>query len=171
MARTALNSDDVKIEQKAPIIQAAALDIGAEEPARDGEVVRADPAVMKQTASDLAFMEEPVMIVLQPSNEKNAPTHYPVWVNGKGAEVFQRGRWETITYLPVGQPLTTKRKYVAVLAGAKFDNIETHHDQPGAEIINNRIVRRTSAVTSFSVLEDKNPKGGAWLAELIRRNF
>ncbi|MGC8536711.1 MAG: hypothetical protein ACP5QR_14460 [Rhizomicrobium sp.] len=167
MPRTALNSDDIKIEQKSNVM----LDLDADTE-NSPEIVRADPKTMKDLAADLEFMEEPITIVLNPSSEKNAPTMHPFWVNGKGAEVLMNGKWIPMTYLPVGRPLITKRKYVGVMASAKFDSIETHHDEPGTkEVLNNWASRRTSAVTGFSVLEDKNPKGGAWLSELLRRNF
>lgn len=166
MPREKLHTSDIKIEQKGPIVDQLLAD-------RAPEIVRADPSVMKEVAANLAFMDEPMEIRLEPSAEKNAPPSYPVWVNGVGAECLMAdGKWRSITYLPVGVQLITKRKYVAVLVTAKYDAVTTEHDEPGAhEYVQNRINRQTSASVAFSVIEDKNPKGGAWLTELRRRNF
>lgn len=167
MPRQELHSDAVKIDQKPPIGGDAALKD------RAPELVRVDASVLGDTdrLAELAFNEEPVTIRLEPSSDKNAAGSFPIWVDGKGAEVFQSGRWMEITYLPVGRVLTTKRKYVAVLASAKIDSVSTEIKDEKEERPDNRIVRFTSAIHSFSIIEDKNPRGAAWMAELRRRNF
>lgn len=162
MGRSELHSSEVKIEQKAPITN---------QDQYDGDIILADKPMNKEWNDELAFNEEPVTIRIEPSAEKHAAGAHPVWVNGKGAEVFQNGRWDEIGYLPVGRVLTIKRKYVAVLAGAKFDRINTEVIDPDGERPNNAIRRFTSSTVAFSVLEDVNPKGRAWLTELIRRNM
>ena len=165
MPRMPLHTDDIKIEQKVPLV-------GDFDSEREPEIVRAEPESANAYADELSFMDEPVTIRLEPSASENAPPKYPIWVNGKGAEVFINDRWQEVTYLPVGQVLITKRKYVGVLATAKSDSVRTSHDAPGmAEFINNRTDRRTTAVASFSIIEDRNPRGAAWLTELRRRNF
>jgi hypothetical protein len=164
MGRQAIHTADIKIEQKDDVADTALAD-------RAPEIVRAEQLPKDDYLDELKFNEEPVMIRLEPSSEKNAATSIPIWVDGKGAEVWMNNRWCEITYLPVGQQLITKRKYVAVLACAKLDTLETKHDEPGAEVIGNRVTRRTSGVMMFSVLEDKNPRGASWLTELRRRNF
>ena len=164
MPRHALHSEDIKIEQK-PVISD---DPGERKP----DVVLVEDVLNKDYVDELAFNEEPVQIRLEPSAEKNAPTSYPFWVNGKGCEVMIGGRWREMIYIPVGQVLTVKRKYLAVMATAKFDSVETVHGEAGqSENIPNNVSRKTSGVTAFSVIEDKNPRGAAWLSELRRRNF
>ena len=167
MSRTAikeLHTDDIKIDQK-PAISGNPAD-------RESEIINVDQIPNKDYLNELAFNDEPVTIRLEPSAEKNAPTAYLVAVNGKGCEVFQTGRWREILYMPVGVVLITKRKYVAVLAGAKFDSVQTDVGEAGSsEIVRNNINRFTSAVTAFSIIEDKNPQGAAWLTELRRRNM
>lgn len=163
MARAPLNTADVKIEQAPPI----------ENPQdRLNQIVAGDETILedKDHAERLAMGEDAVTIMINPSNEENAPTSYPVWVNGKGGEVFLNGQWLPMTYLPVGVELITKRKYVEVLARAKTDNIRTVHDSANVERPRNTVQRTTSAVANFTVLEDKNPRGPAWFAELRRRN-
>ncbi len=163
MPRQALHSDDIKIEQKPDI---------SDDPAKyTGDIVKAERMLDKDMLEELAFNEEPVTIRLEPTAEKNAPTSFPVWVNGKGCEVFQNGRWYEIAYIPVGQVVITKRKYVEVIIRAKIDTLMTEVSEPESENPNNRIKRFTSAVHSFSIIEDKNPAGVAWLTELRRRNF
>lgn len=162
MGRGALHSDTVKIDQKPPVIDPAKY---------DGDIVIADKPLNKDYLDELAFQEEAVKIILNPSAEKNAPTAFPVWVNGKGAEVFQNGQWQEIGYLPVGRPLTIKRKYLEVIIRAKLDAVTTQHEDATVAQPNNRINRATSSVHSYSILEDKNPKGQAWAQEMMRRNM
>lgn len=163
MARAPLNTADVKIEQAAPIETAED---------RINQIVAGDESILedKEFAERIEMGNDPVTIMINPSNEENAPQSYPVWVNGKGAEVFMNGQWLPVTYLPVGVELITKRKYVEVLARAKTDNIKTVHDSANVERPRNVVQRTTSAVANFTLLEDKNPKGPAWFAELRRRN-
>lgn len=163
MGREPLHSDTIKIDQKPPIVTA--------KDRNKGNIVEVDGDLNQDYADELAFQEEPVKIILNPSAEKNAPTAFPVWVNGKGAEVFQNGKWDEIGYLPVGRPLIIKRKYVEVIIRAKLDTVTTAHDDSNAERPVNRVNRATSSVHSYSILEDKSPRGRAWLAEMVRRNM
>lgn len=158
-----LSTADVKIEQPRQIEEAAD---------RLNQVVAGDESILEDTvqAERLAMGEDPVLIEITPSSEENAPTSYPAWVNGKGAEVFLNGQWLPVTYLPVGVAITVKRKYVEVLARAKTDHIKTVHDEANVALPRNTIQRTTSAVANFTVLEDPNPRGPAWLAEIRRRN-
>ena len=162
MARTELHSDTLKIDQNPSI-----LDLDQ----YDGDVVLVDDLGAKSYAEELAFMAEPVRIRIEPSAEKNASAVFPVWVNGKGAEVHQNGRWLEIGYLPVGQVITVRRSVLEVIIRAKTDTIHTRIQHMDAERPENVIDRYTSPVHSFSIVEDRNPRGAAWVAELRRRNF
>ena len=79
------------------------------------------------------------------------------------------GRWVPVGYLPVGTAITVKRKYVAVLAGAKRDTINTNVIERDNEDPQNHVERFTSAAALFSVIRDDNPRGSDWLIELHRR--
>lgn len=114
----------------------------------------------------LAFAEEPVTIRVERSAEKFAPNSVDCWCNGIGAEVFMNGRWMQLGYLPVGHAVTTKRKYVEILARSKHDSIQTKVEQM-ADTEQNTIDRHTSMRTPFSVLKDANPEGHAWLTRLL----
>ena len=167
--RAALHSDDLPIEQLGPVTDAAD---------RDGDIIlvdkdlKADPDYI----AELAFMDEPVTIMLHPSSQENAPQHYPFWCNGRGAEVFQAGQWMTVTYLPVGQPLIIRRKILEIIARNKITTVRSGHldaerDGVLSESRFNRLDRSTVAVCAFDLIEDRNPKGRAWLMEQRRRNF
>jgi hypothetical protein len=163
MARQELHSDQFKTEQRPPI----PIDPNS----YDGDIVMVDNLGDKDYAAELAFMEEPVKIRLEPSAEKNASGAHPFWVNGKAAEVFQNGRWDEIGYLPVGVVLTVKRKVLEVIIRAKTDTVQTKVQEFNGELPNNLMTRFTSPQHSFSIIEDRNPRGPAWVAELRRRNF
>lgn len=161
--RREIHTSDVKIDQKAPL-----LNDGSD---RAPEIVVADKMPNTEYADELAFNEEPVTIRIAPSTEKNAARHIYCAVNGTGCEVMVNGQWKQMPYVPVAQVLTVKRKYVEVLIRAKKDEITTEHQDVGSEYIDNRVNRSTSAVAALSIIEDKNPRGGAWATELMRRNF
>jgi len=164
MSRRELNSEDTKIDQREMPDTAAERD--------EGDVVLVDTSLANRDYYDeLAFNEEPVTIRLQPSSDANAIARFMVMVNGKGAEVFKNDRWYEITWLPVGEVITIKRKYLEVIARTKIDSIRTPSMEALGEHPDNRPTRNTTSVHSFSVLQDKNPRGADWLTDLLRRNF
>jgi hypothetical protein len=163
MARQELHSDQLpKTEQMPPI---------ADPSAYDGDVVIGEKIGNADYLDELAFMEEPVTIRIEPSSDKNAAGAFPVWCNGRGSEILLNGQWRECTYLPVGQVLTVKRKYLEIIVRAKIDTIHTKILEVESERPNNSINRYTSPTTSFSILEDRNPRGPAWVSELRRRNL
>lgn len=173
MPRAPLDSRSISIEQK-PDVPLPLTDPGGNPVPieREPEIVTSDKPFTKAYYDELAFNEEWVKIRLEPTAEKNASTHFPIWVNGKGCEVLQpNGRIDEIAYIPVGLPVTIKRKYVEVIVRAKLDTIQTKVLDETSENPHNIVNRFTSAVHSFSILEDKNPLGIEWLTELRRRNF
>lgn len=138
---------------------------------RGGKIVKAEGPLNKDYLDELAFNEEPVTIRLEPSTDKNASMWFPVWVNGKGAEVLINDRWIEFGHLPVGVVLVIKRKYVESILRAKVDVVSTEVIERNGENPQNKVKRFTSSVHSFSVLRDKNPLGVAWLEEVRRRNM
>lgn len=152
------HTSDFKLAQKASIEN---LD------EYEGDVLVAPEQLQKDYQSALAFNEQPVTIRIEPSSEKFAPRAIDVTCNGTGAEVWMNGRWVQARVLPVGMPVTTKRKYVEILARSKTDTINTRHDTADAEHPRNFIDRYTSSRAPFSVLEDKDPRGAAWLSGLV----
>lgn len=137
-------------------------------PRESESIIGIDENLDQDDLAALAFMEEPITIVIQKSSEKFAPNVVDCWVNGRGAEIFDEGlgKWMVCGWLPVGKPVTTRRKYVEVLARAKPETIETevrkYEDRE-----DNIAHRNVSTKYPFSVLQDKNPKGYAWLTKVI----
>jgi hypothetical protein len=108
-------------------------------------------------AAQLAFMEEPVTILLHRGREKNAPTHEMVGVNGQ------------IMWIPVDTPTRIPRKFVENLARAQPVNVNTRSgESQGDDLAFNLTERHLSSLVSFSVLEDKNPRGREWLTRVMR---
>ena len=162
MAREQLHRESIKVEQHPPIVEPSDY---------DGDIIIGEKIIDTSYADELAFMEEPVTIRLEPSSDRNAVGAFPVWVNGKGAEVFQVGQWREIGYLPVGQVITVRRKVLEVVIRAKVDTIHTEIKEKDSDRPQNVIQRFTSPVHSFSIIEDRNPRGPAWVTELRRRNL
>ena len=136
----------------------------------DGDIVQVERTHQQDYLDELAFMQEPVTIRIEPSADRNAARTYPVWVNGKRAEVLWNGRWMEVGYLPVGEMLTVRRSTVEVILRAKVTSIQTEFNATDERPVN-RIVPTTTPVHSFSIIEDPNPKGPAWASELRRRNL
>lgn len=152
-----------------PVGQAPRITLGADDEIDHEQViVPIDSPLGSDQMQNLAFAEEPVTIRIERSNEKHAPIVVDCWVNGKGAEVFVNGKWTEFGCLPVGIPVTTKRKYVEILARSKIDNVTTNtgtiHDANPV----NHIDRATSSKVPFSMIQDRNPLGVEWLTRLLQ---
>lgn len=157
--RKEVHTDDMPIDQRQSVDTTDDID--------HENIVLASDHLTTDYAKLLAFMEEPVTIRIEKSSEKHAPTVVDCWVNGRGAEVLINGQWISLGYLPVAREVTTKRKYIEVLARSKVDNITTEVEQtPDSE--RNLVNIGTSSKAPFSVLEDRNPAGRAWLTGLMR---
>lgn len=152
-----------------PIGQKADIDLNDE--IQHGEsLIEAAPDITKdeEYQAALAFMEEPITVRIEENSRSDFPeTHVPCAVNGKGAEVWMNGQWVAMTWLPVNVPLTTKRKYVEVLARAKSDSIRTKHDDATVDRPQNKVERRSSSNYPLSIIEDRNPKGHEWLSRIM----
>jgi hypothetical protein len=151
------------IEQKPPIVDSSQY---------EGDIVTGEKIGGNTDYLDeLKFMEEQVTIRIEPSSDRNAAGAMPIWCNGKPAEVYQNGRWDEIGYLPVGRVLIVRRKVLEIIIRAKVDTVQTQIIGQDSERPNNVVSRFTSPVHSFSIIEDRNPRGAAWVQELRRRNL
>lgn len=123
----------------------------------------------KDYAEALAFAEEPVTIQIMPGHEKFAQKFQQAWVNGKRAELWLHGQWIEPKGVPVGVPITTKRKYVEVFARSVVDTIRTDviHPENPEEDVQNRVLHNVSANIVFMILEDRSPKAHAWRRSLL----
>ena len=110
----------------------------------------------KSYAEQLAFLEEPVeVMVAEPQDEKESNL----------VQLFVQGRSQMI--IP-GQPIIIKRKYLEVLARAKqirYKPVVKINDLTGAPI--NMMIPRLVLRYNFSVIQDKNPKGAEWLRRIL----
>lgn len=126
-----------------------------------------DKPITQDYAKQLAFAEEPVTIILHPSGEEFAPMFRECWVNGVGAELLINGKWVASGSLPVGTPVTTKRKYVEVFARSKHNTVRTVVAQY-ADREMNEIQRTAVQAIPFSVVKDASPMAEDWLQRLVR---
>lgn len=129
------------------------------------DILVADPELLKQRAKtdyldELAFNEEFMTIYLYRGSEEFAPDAHQFWVNGKGVTV------------PVEQKVMIRRKYVEIMARSQPFKIKTTVIKPAAgnenDGVKNLWQRYKSDQFPFTVIQDKNPLGAAWL-EGIRR--
>lgn len=137
--------------------------ITAEPGERDPEVIVATDAVFTGGyAAELAFMEEPVRILLHRGREKFAPPMYDFSIDGRAI------------WIRVDTPTTIKRKYLEVIARSQPFEVETDvntNEHMGEQaVVQNLIKRHQSARYPFTVIEDKNPRGAAWLAKVMRES-
>lgn len=109
-----------------------------------------DGGLDTEYADALAFMEEPVEIMVQEVADPFAED--PVMVGNNGQlEIFKRG-----------VPKVTKRKFVDCLIAKSFMVSTPEVQTPNGE--RTRTVKVTSALKfPFQIIQDKNPKGVEWL--------
>ena len=96
------------------------------------------------------FMNEKVTVRLQDTTDDNAPTHIILSVNGTTQPLFR------------GVLTEVKRKYVEVLARCKESKYTQRVANP-YEPDRIEMVTRTALAYPFELIDDKNPKGRAWL--------
>lgn len=121
-----------------------------------GEIERPDDEVVpvfgdtKSYEDELAFMEEMVEVIVHKGQNKTDELIVPLGCNGVN-QMVRRGEWTRI-----------KRKYVAILAQARTETIETveYVNQEGARDI--RIDRQLVHKYPFQTRND-SARGNAWL--------
>lgn len=164
MARKELHSEGVPIDQP-PILTMPDIDQAFE---MDRTVVRPNEEQLhKEYLDALAFNREPITIRIEPSMEENPPLFIECWVNGVGCEIFRDGKWQVVGAFPVGVEVVTRRMYVEALARSKKISVRTVVRNQTSERPDNIIQRSVNQRAAFSVIEDKNPKGAAWLRSVV----
>lgn len=107
-------------------------------------------------ARELAFMEEYIDILVAESTNPNDQPLVPLWVNG-------RPQW-----LMRGEVTRVKRYYADRLGRARNEDVKvTVAKNADGEVVN-RTFKPTALAFPFSVVEDRNPLGKAWLASLMK---
>jgi len=110
---------------------------------------------LSEKAAKLAFLEEKVEVMVHESADPNAEPIVETWVNGV-AQRFIRGQTQTV-----------RRKYVEVLARAKNTGIKTNEVMDHNGDRTTAIVKHTALKYPFSVIRDENPRGAAWLKQVM----
>lgn len=165
MAKKEIHSESVKIEQP-DSIELPDID---EEFEPDSLVVKArEKQFFKEQAERIKFSMEPVTIHIHPQSGEFAPKVVDCWVNGKGAEMFQDGRWVEYGALPVGRNIVTRRCYVEVLASSKRTSVRTRVDKSNPDEVKNHVDQTTSLNAAFSIMHDGNARlGPEWARRIL----
>lgn len=135
-----------------------------------GELILLDGIeVDEDYLKELAFNEEWLTILINPSTHKNAASIFENWSNGIGAEMLINGKPVIVRDLPVGKPITVKRKIVEQIIRARVVNVQTAHEDATVASPRNEIMRSSSNVHSFNILKDDNPRSAEWLTMTYAR--
>lgn len=133
--------------------------LGKQEPVTIGEIGQQSIEVIDKPLSlegiELEkFMHEPVTVVVLSSGDEDEVDMVPVGVNGV-TQYFRRNVAQVV-----------KRKFVERLARAKKTNYSQNIDDRLGEAMN-RLTRHPSLQYPFTVIQDSNPKGPAWLRGIL----
>lgn len=136
-----------------------------------GEIMLLDGIEVDEAyLAELAFNEEWLEILINPSTHKNAASIFENWSNGVGAEMLINGKPVIVRDLPVGRPITVKRKIVEQIIRARVTEVRTIYESINVENPRNEIGRTDSRVHSFSVLHDPaGAKGHEWMRMVYER--
>lgn len=114
-----------------------------------------DKVLTCDKAEQEAFMNEMVTIMVHDSTDENAEPLIPVGINGR------------MQYFARGVPQRVRRCYVERLARAKKTSYSQNLDERLGEALYNTMRPHHALKYPFSVVEDPNPKGAAWLRNLL----
>lgn len=148
MARGRINTENEYLGKESPFnineIGDGPLDI---------EVV--DRVLTSDKAEQERFMNEIVTIMVHDSTDDNAEPLIPVGINGR------------MQYFARGVPQDVRRCYVERLARAKKTSYTQDLDERKGEAIYNTMRPHHALKYPFSVVNDPNPLGAAWLRNLL----
>lgn len=108
----------------------------------------------RQLAADEAFMNELVTVVIHSTTDENQAPHIIVNCNGINQPIIR------------GYPTQVKRKYVEILARMKETKYTQRTPNPAAPDVS-EMVARSGLAYPFEVTDDKNPRGRAWLQNVL----
>lgn len=111
---------------------------------------------LASTAASDSFMMEKVVIMVMETTDPKAPPYADITVEHMRA------------IIPRGVPFEVPRCIVEVLARMREDRYTQMMDRDGSGEITMANLRKQSGLAfPFTVITDKNPKGGAWLAAIL----
>lgn len=105
-------------------------------------------------AASEAFMNEIVTVYVHPTTNENEATQFLINCNGTNQPVVR------------GVEIPMKRKYVEILARMKETKYTQVTPNPAAPDVS-EMRARTGLVYPFDLIDDKNPKGRAWLRNVL----
>jgi hypothetical protein len=105
-------------------------------------------------ASSEVFMNEQVTIMVHSTTDENQPPQVIVNCNGMNQPIIR------------GYPTTIKRKYVEILARMKETKYSQVTRNPAAPDQIDMVARHGLSYP-FDLVEDKNPRGRAWLNNVM----
>lgn len=127
------------------------IEIQDDQPSVDPVVASAD---LSQIVADEAFMNEMVTVLVHSTTDENQPPHLIVNCNGINMPIMR------------GMPTVMKRKYLEILARMKETKYTQVTPNPAAPDVTELRARHGLAYP-FEVQHDPNPKGRAWLANVL----
>ncbi len=108
----------------------------------------------KKLAAEESFMNEPVVVLIHSTTDENQAPHVIVNCNGINQPIVR------------GTPTEVKRKYVEILARMKETKYTQVTPNPAAPDVS-EMRARSGLAYPFDLVEDKNPKGKAWLNNVL----
>lgn len=108
----------------------------------------------RELAASEAFMNEMVTVLVHSTTDENQANHVIVNCNGVNQPIFR------------GVPTTVRRKYVEILARMKETRYTQVTPNPAAPDVSHMHARHGLSYP-FELVEDKNPRGRAWLQNVL----
>ena len=135
----------------------------AKKPAVQGiEIIDDEPTVdtvssnvdLRELAASEAFMNEIVTVMVHATTDENQSPHVIVNCNGVNQPIIR------------GVPTQIRRKYLEILARMKETKYSQRTLNPAApdQI---EMIARSGFAYPFELIEDKNPRGRAWLSNVM----
>ena len=109
---------------------------------------------LRELAASEAFMNEMVEVMVHASTDENQSPHVILNCNGTNQPILR------------GVPMRVRRKYVEILARMKETKYSQITRNPGAPDQIDMIARHGLAYP-FEMLSDENPRGRAWLQNVL----
>ena len=109
---------------------------------------------LRELAASEVFMNELVEVMVHASTDENQSPHVILNCNGTNQPILR------------GVPMRVRRKYVEILARMKETKYSQITRNPGAPDQIDMIARHGLAYP-FEMLSDENPRGRAWLSNVL----
>lgn len=157
MAR-ALQSTDYASDELNGVIDFSALPVGG---------VTIEPVTLREREFKVdadgvlayeKFMAEPIVIRIHNTGNKNEPPIAEVGLNGTKIDI------------PRDKPVRLPRAYVEILARSQIRRYEQRNNPDPTAMEGTSHHRKVGFDYPFEVIEDKHPKGRAWLQRVMRES-